>query len=51
MIQRPPSFILFDLGNVLAHIHPIAFLQSLSINTPENRMYYKSSITEIAKRY
>ena len=51
MKQRRPSFIIFDLGNVLVHIHPIAFLQSLSIDTPENRTYYQASITDIVKRY
>lgn len=51
MKQRRPSFIIFDLGNVLIHIHPIAFLQSLSIDTPENRAYYHTSIADIVKRY
>jgi HAD superfamily hydrolase (TIGR01509 family) len=39
------------MGNVLVHIDPMAFLRSLSIDTPENREYYQSKIADIAKRY
>jgi HAD superfamily hydrolase (TIGR01509 family) len=49
--QRRPSFVIFDLGNVLVHIEPAAFLRSLSIDTPANREYYKSKIIDIVKRY
>jgi putative hydrolase of the HAD superfamily len=39
------------MGNVLVHIDPAAFLRSLSIDTPENRARYQSSIVEIVRRY
>jgi len=49
--HRRPSYVIFDLGNVLVHIEPAAFLRSLSIDTPDDRMYYESKIIEIARRY
>jgi len=51
LISRRPSYVIFDLGNVLVHIHPAAFLQSLGIDTPENRSYYQKRVVEIAKLY
>jgi HAD superfamily hydrolase (TIGR01509 family) len=42
---------LFDLGNVLVYIHPEAFLQSLGIDSPENRRYYQPLVIDIVKRY
>lgn len=49
-MQRP-SFVLFDLGNVLVHIHPEAFLQLLGIDTPDNRRYYQSFVNAIVFEY
>ena len=49
--QRRPSFIIFDLGNVLVHIDPLSFLRSLSIDSAENRRYYQPLIVDIVKRY
>jgi FMN phosphatase YigB (HAD superfamily) len=46
-----PSYVLFDIGNVLVHIEPAAFLQSLLIDTPENRLHYHSKVIEIVKRF
>jgi HAD superfamily hydrolase (TIGR01509 family) len=46
-----PSYVIFDLGNVLVHIEPAAFLRTLSIDTPENREYYRPKIIDIVKRY
>jgi len=46
-----PAFVIFDLGNVLVHIHPEAFLQTLGIDTPENRRYYQKSVINIVKAY
>jgi len=46
-----PTFVMFDLGNVLVHIHPEAFLQSLGIDSPENRLRYQKPITEIVQTY
>lgn len=46
-----PAVVLFDLGNVLVRIHPEAFLQSLGIDTPENRKVYGPKVIEIVKRY
>jgi FMN phosphatase YigB (HAD superfamily) len=51
MKARRPSFVIFDLGNVLVHIEPAAFLRSLSIDSADNREYYRSKIIEIVKRY
>lgn len=42
---------MFDLGNVLVHILPEAFLKSLGIDSPENRIYYQKPITEIVQSY
>jgi putative hydrolase of the HAD superfamily len=50
-MSRKPAFVLFDLGNVLVYIHPEAFLQTLGIDTPENRQYYRPRVVEIVKRY
>lgn len=51
LAHKQPSYVIFDLGNVLVHIDPAAFLRSLSIDTSENRGYYQSEIVDIAKRY
>jgi HAD superfamily hydrolase (TIGR01509 family) len=51
LIVHRPSYVLFDVGNVLVHIEPAQFLRSLSIDTPELREYYQSKIIDIAKRY
>jgi HAD superfamily hydrolase (TIGR01509 family) len=51
MASRTPTFVLFDLGNVLVYIHPEAFLQSLGIDSPENRRYYQPLVVDIVKRY
>jgi len=50
-MSRKLKLVLFDLGNVLVYIHPEAFLQTLGIDTPENRQYYQPSVVEIVKRY
>lgn len=50
-MSRKPKFVLFDLGNVLVYIHPDAFLQTLGIDSPENRQYYHPFVVEIVKRY
>jgi putative hydrolase of the HAD superfamily len=49
--KRRPSFVIFDLGNVLVHIEPAAFLRSLSIDTHDNRNYYQSKVVDIVKSY
>jgi HAD superfamily hydrolase (TIGR01509 family) len=49
--SRKPTFILFDLGNVLVYIHPEAFLQTLGIDSPENRRSYQPLVIDIVKRY
>ncbi len=46
-----PAYVMFDLGNVLVHIHPEAFLQTLGIDTPENRRAYQKKVIDIVKRY
>ena len=51
MAPVEPTFVIFDLGNVLVHIAPEAFLQTLGIDTPDNRMYYQKRITDIVKAY
>ncbi|MCX6144583.1 MAG: HAD-IA family hydrolase [Ignavibacteriales bacterium] len=51
MVQHRPSYVLFDVGNVLVRIEPAAFLRSLSIDTSENREYYQSKLIDIVKRY
>jgi FMN phosphatase YigB (HAD superfamily) len=51
LTHHRPSYVLFDVGNVLVHIEPAAFLRSLSIDTFENRGYYQSGIIDIVKRY
>jgi putative hydrolase of the HAD superfamily len=51
MAPLEPTFVIFDLGNVLVHIAPEAFLQTLGVDTPENRTYYQQKITDIVKAY
>lgn len=51
MTHHRPSYVIFDVGNVLVHIDPGAFLRTLSIDTPENRAYYQPEIIDIVKRY
>jgi HAD superfamily hydrolase (TIGR01509 family) len=51
LAQHRPSYVLFDVGNVLVHIEPAAFLRSLSIDTSGNREYYRSKIIDIVKQY
>ena len=51
MTTRRPSAILFDLGNVLVHISPEAFLQRLGLDTPENRRLYGVHVNEIVREY
>lgn len=51
MAPPEPAFVVFDLGNVLVHIAPEAFLQTLGIDTPENRLYYQKKITDIVRVY
>ena len=51
MASSRPAFVIFDLGNVLVHIHPEAFLQTLGIDTPENRRYYQKGVIDIVKAY
>ena len=46
-----PAYLMFDLGNVLVHIHPEAFLQTLGIDTPENRRTYQKRVVEIVHHY
>lgn len=51
MAPLEPAFVIFDLGNVLVHIAPEAFLRTLGIDTPANRTYYQKKITDIVKMY
>lgn len=51
LAHRRPSYVIFDLGDVLVRIEPAAFLRSLSLDTPDDRKYYEPKIIEIAKRY
>jgi FMN phosphatase YigB (HAD superfamily) len=51
MTTRRPSFVLFDLGNVLVHIAPEAFLQRLGLDTPDHRRLYGAHINEIVRQY
>ena len=51
MALQRPSYVLFDVGNVLVHIEPAAFLRSLSIDTSENRRDYQARIIDIVKGY
>ncbi|MBI3787216.1 MAG: hypothetical protein HY276_03075, partial [Ignavibacteriales bacterium] len=46
-----PKIILFDLGNVLVHVHPEAMLQTLGIDSPENRERFGQPIINIVRRY
>jgi HAD superfamily hydrolase (TIGR01509 family) len=51
MMTQRPSFVLFDLGNVLVHISPEAFLQRLGLDTPDRRRFYQAHINEIVRQY
>lgn len=51
MNASQPAFVIFDLGNVLVYIHPEAFLQTLGIDSPANRLFYRKKIVDIAKLY
>lgn len=51
MSTQRPSFILFDLGNVLVRISPAAFLQKLGLDTRDNRRFYQAHINEIVRAY
>jgi len=46
-----PAFVVFDLGNVLVYIHPEAFLQTLGIDSPENRRAYQRKVIDIVRAY
>jgi HAD superfamily hydrolase (TIGR01509 family) len=49
--QRRPSYVVFDVGNVLVHIDPPAFLRSLSLDAPEYREYYQPKIIDVVMNY
>jgi glucose-1-phosphatase len=49
--RHRPSYVIFDLGNVLVHIEPAAFLRSLGIDTPDNRVFYQPRVVDIVRRY
>jgi putative hydrolase of the HAD superfamily len=49
--MKKPRVVLFDLGNVLVHIHPEAFLRTLGLDSPENRARYGQRIVDIVKEY
>ncbi|MFH0988699.1 MAG: HAD family phosphatase [bacterium] len=49
--MNKPVVVIFDLGNVLVHIHPECFLQSLGIDSPENRRYFQPFVIEAVQRY
>lgn len=51
MSLSQPAFVIFDLGNVLVYIHPEAFLQTLGIDSPENRRIYQKKVIDIVKLY
>ncbi len=51
MIAQQPACMIFDLGNVLVHIHPAAFLKTLGIDSPENRRIFQRPITDAVKTY
>jgi glucose-1-phosphatase len=51
MAPLQPAFVIFDLGNVLVHIAPEAFLQTLGIDSPENRAHYQKKVTDIVRAY
>jgi len=51
MTARRPSIVLFDLGNVLVHIAPEAFLQRIGLDTPDNRRLYQARINKIVREY
>jgi putative hydrolase of the HAD superfamily len=36
---------------VLVHIHPGAFLESLGVSSPEDKLYYQPRIIDIARKY
>lgn len=51
LTQHRPSYVLFDVGNVLVHIEPAEFLRSLSIDKPDDRLLYQKRIIDIVRRY
>jgi glucose-1-phosphatase len=51
MSKSRPAFVIFDLGNVLVYIHPEAFLQTLGIDSPENRRIYQKKVIDIVRAY
>jgi glucose-1-phosphatase len=51
LARHRPSYVIFDLGNVLVHIEPAAFLRSLGIDSPDNRAFYQPHVVDIVKRY
>jgi HAD superfamily hydrolase (TIGR01509 family) len=51
MSVSQPAFVIFDLGNVLVYIHPEAFLQTLGIDSPENRRIYQKKVIDIVRAY
>ena len=51
MSSSQPGFVIFDLGNVLVYIHPEAFLQTLGIDSAENRRIYQKKVIDIVRTY
>jgi HAD superfamily hydrolase (TIGR01509 family) len=51
MSMSQPAFVIFDLGNVLVYIHPESFLQTLGIDSPENRLIYQKKVIDIVRLY
>lgn len=51
MAARRPSFVLFDLGNVLVHIAPTEFLKRLRLDAPDLLHLYQAPINEIVRQY
>ena len=49
--MNKPKIVLFDLGNVLVHVHPEAMLQTLGIDSPENRERFSRPIIDIVRPY
>ncbi len=49
--MKKPRVVLFDLGNVLVHIYPEAFLRTLGLDSPENRARYGPRVVDIVKEY
>lgn len=48
--MRTDRAVLFDLGNVLVHIHPELFATTLGL-TEDSRKHYRSAVIEHTKRY